>query len=50
MLTAEQNETLTRTGPGTPMGDVFRCYWMPALLSRELPGTRLPAGAHQALG
>lgn len=37
MLTAAENETLTRTGPGTPMGDVFRRYWMPALLSRELP-------------
>ena len=30
------------------MGDVFRSYWMPALLSRELPGAGLPAGAHQA--
>ena len=36
VLTAEQNETLTRTGPGTPMGDVFRQYWQPAFLSREL--------------
>jgi phthalate 4,5-dioxygenase oxygenase subunit len=36
MLTEEQNQALTRTGPGTPMGDAFRCYWMPALLSREL--------------
>ena len=38
MLTLEQNETLTRTGPGTPMGTAFRRYWLPALLSRELPG------------
>ena len=37
MLTAEENATLTQTGPGTPMGDVFRSYWLPALLSRELP-------------
>ena len=36
MLTAEENERLTRTGPGTPMGDVFRQYWHPALLSSEL--------------
>ena len=37
MLTAEENTTLTRTGPDTPVGRVFRSYWMPALLSRELP-------------
>ncbi len=36
MLTAEQNERLTRTGPNTPMGEVFRQYWQPTLLSREL--------------
>ncbi|MCB1694122.1 MAG: aromatic ring-hydroxylating dioxygenase subunit alpha [Pseudomonadales bacterium] len=36
MLTAEENERLTRTGPRTAMGNVFRCYWQPALLSREL--------------
>ena len=36
MLTRVENETLTRTGAGTPMGSVFRSYWMPALLSREL--------------
>ena len=37
MLTADENRTLTQTGPDTPMGRVFRCYWMPALLARELP-------------
>ena len=37
MLTAEQNERLTRTGPGTPMGEAMRRYWIPALLSMELP-------------
>ena len=37
MLTAEENATLTQTGPGTPMGRTFRQYWLPALLSRELP-------------
>lgn len=36
MLSAEDNVVLTRTGQGTPMGDVFRSYWMVALLSREL--------------
>jgi phenylpropionate dioxygenase-like ring-hydroxylating dioxygenase large terminal subunit len=37
MLTRAQNEMLTRTGPGTPMGALFRRFWMPVLLSRELP-------------
>ena len=40
MLTAQDNERLTRTGPGTAMGEVFRKYWIPALLSSELE----PAG------
>src|SRR5690606_17408887 len=29
MLTQEQNELLTRVGPGTAMGDLLRRYWMP---------------------
>src|SRR5689334_14105727 len=37
MLTAAENERITRVGPGTPMGEVFRRYWMPAALSHELP-------------
>jgi phenylpropionate dioxygenase-like ring-hydroxylating dioxygenase large terminal subunit len=36
MLTVEDNEMLTRTGPGTSMGVLFRRFWMPALLSEEL--------------
>ena len=27
---------LTRVGPGTPMGDLMRCYWIPAALSSEV--------------
>lgn len=36
MLKQEVNELLTRTGPGTPMGQLFRQYWIPALLAEEL--------------
>ncbi len=36
MLKKEQNDFVTQTGPGTPMGDLFRRYWLPALLSEEL--------------
>jgi len=42
MLTHANNELLTRTGPGTPMGDLFRRYWMPALLAEELPDNDCP--------
>lgn len=37
MLSPEENQLITRTGPGTPMGDLFRRYWLPVLLSEELP-------------
>ena len=42
MLRKEQNELLTRTGAGTPMGAMFRRYWMPALLAAELPENDCP--------
>lgn len=38
MLSKEENERLTRVGPGTPMGTLMRRYWQPFLLSAELPG------------
>jgi phenylpropionate dioxygenase-like ring-hydroxylating dioxygenase large terminal subunit len=36
MLRKEDNELLTRVGPGTPMGDLMRQYWLPAMYSWEL--------------
>ncbi|MFL5919440.1 MAG: Rieske 2Fe-2S domain-containing protein [Gaiellaceae bacterium] len=42
MLKAEVNELLTQTGPGTPAGDLFRHYWLPALLVEELPENDCP--------
>ena len=36
MMTQEQNDELTRVGPGTPMGDVLRHYWYPVAFVREL--------------
>jgi len=32
---AEQNELITRIGPGTPCGDLMRSYWQPAALVDE---------------
>ena len=37
MLTNADNEAVSRVGPGTIMGTLFRQYWVPAMLSRELP-------------
>jgi phthalate 4,5-dioxygenase oxygenase subunit len=37
MLKQEENELVTRVGAGTPMGDVMRRYWIPALLASEVP-------------
>lgn len=37
MLTREENELITRTGPGTPGGDLMRCYWQPVALQADLP-------------
>jgi phthalate 4,5-dioxygenase oxygenase subunit len=37
MLSTQDNELLTRVGPGTPMGELLRRYWTPALLAGELP-------------
>jgi phthalate 4,5-dioxygenase len=36
MLNDRDNERLTRVGPGTPTGNLFRSYWIPALLSSEV--------------
>ena len=37
MLTAEENEILTRVGPGTPAGELLRRYWHPIAIAAELP-------------
>jgi phthalate 4,5-dioxygenase len=37
MLKQEENELITRVGPGTPMGNFMREYWVPAMLSSEAP-------------
>jgi phthalate 4,5-dioxygenase len=42
MISEEQNALLTRTGPGTPMGELFRRYWIPALMADELPAPDCP--------
>ena len=38
MLSKEDNELVTNTDKGTPMGELFRRFWLPVALSEELPG------------
>jgi len=50
MLTKEQNELLTRVGPGTPMGDMMRRYWVPAIMSWEIEAPDSPPVMIKVLG
>jgi phthalate 4,5-dioxygenase len=36
MLSQKENEMLTRVGPGTPMGELMRRYWVPAAFSSQI--------------
>jgi len=50
VLTSYDNEVLTQTDSGTLMGETMRRYWMPALLSREIPEPDCPPVRVQLLG
>ena len=50
MLKAEDNEILTRVGPGTLMGELLRRYWTPACLSEEIPAPGSPPARVRLLG
>lgn len=41
-MRAEDNILLTRTGPDSAMGQMFRRYWLPAMLASELPENDCP--------
>ena len=50
MLNKEANELLCRVGPGTPMGNLLRQYWFPAMPSYELPSPDCPPKRLRLLG
>ena len=50
MLARDDNERVTRVGPGTPMGTTMRRYWLPALLAWELPEPDCPPVRVKLLG
>jgi 5,5'-dehydrodivanillate O-demethylase len=40
MLTRQENDLLTRVGPGTPGGELLRRYWLPVAVAQELSDER----------
>jgi phenylpropionate dioxygenase-like ring-hydroxylating dioxygenase large terminal subunit len=50
VLSAEDNEILTRVGPGTPMGNLLRRYWIPACLASEIAEPDGPPARVRLLG
>ena len=50
MLSREENNLLTRVGAGTPMGELMRRYWIPALLSEEISEPDCPPVRVRLLG
>ena len=50
MLSKEDNAIMCRVGPGEPMGDLIRLFWIPALVSSELPSPDCPPLRLRLLG
>ena len=50
MLSREENDLLTKSGRGTPMGELFRRNWIPALLTEEVPEPDCPPAKVRMLG
>ena len=48
-MTPEQNDRITLSAQGTPLGLLLRCYWQPIALHEELDGPR-PVRAVRVLG
>ena len=50
MLSREENDMLTQTGPETPMGELFRRFWIPTCLESEIPSADCPPVRVKLLG
>jgi len=42
LITKEENDILTHTGPGTMMGELYRRFWTPIMHSKDLPARDCP--------
>ncbi len=50
MLSVEENELLTKVGPGTPMGELMRRYWQPVCAVDDLDGSLFRTKEVKVLG
>src|SRR5262249_58309225 len=50
MLSAELNALITQTNRGTPMGDLFRRFWLPVIHPDEIPTPESPPVRTKLLG
>jgi len=50
VLTPEENKLVTEIGPDTPMGDLFRRFWIPVFQARELVDPDGPPARTRLLG
>ena len=50
MLSRDDNNLITQTNQGTPMGNLIRRYWIPALLSEEIPHNDCPPARVKLMG
>ena len=50
MLSKQDNDTMCQVGPGTPMGDLCRLFWIPGMTSDELPSPDCPPLRIRLLG
>lgn len=50
MLSVEDNDLITRTDNGAPLGQLMRRYWLPTLLSEEIPEPDSPPVQVRILG
>ena len=50
MLSHEDNELLTRTNAGTPMGDLMRRYWIPVVFTEQIAEPDCPPVRVHLLG
>jgi phenylpropionate dioxygenase-like ring-hydroxylating dioxygenase large terminal subunit len=50
MLSERENQLVTRIGPGTAMGELYRRFWLPILLAEELAAPDCTPVRAQVLG
>jgi nitrite reductase/ring-hydroxylating ferredoxin subunit len=50
VLSKDDNDLMCQVGPGTPMGNMMRQYWIPALIPQELPAPDGPPIRLRLLG